>query len=77
MPDESPVAEQQTPTLVPLGIGQRGQKPISGVIVQRQERELLTPVEVDDDTRRPAAEASARVVQQHRAGQRHGYSENW
>jgi hypothetical protein len=44
----------------------------SGIgVVERKHGEPLAPVEADGDTRRPAAEPSARVVQENRALERH------
>jgi hypothetical protein len=40
-------------------------------IVERQDRETLSVIDSDDDTRRPPAEASAGVVQQHRSARPH------
>jgi hypothetical protein len=39
------------------------------LVVHGQERELVTPIEENDDPRRPAAEASAPVVEEHRTTQ--------
>ncbi len=39
------------------------------LVTHGQKRELATPIEKDDDPRRPAAEPSSAVVEEHRATQ--------
>lgn len=69
--DGRPVALHEPPARVALvlweGIEQSGRRRI----VERQEREAPPAVDSDDDTRRPAAEASACVVEQHRSARSH------
>jgi hypothetical protein len=44
---------------------------VGHAIVEWEERQTVSAIEADDDTRRPAAEASAGVVQENRTAQRH------
>ena len=60
-----PVALHEPPTRVALVLGEGVEQTDRRRIVERQEREALPPVDSDDDTRRPPAEASASVVEQH------------
>jgi hypothetical protein len=63
--DERPVAPHEPPAREALLDGERGEESVRRVVVERKERQLLAPVGPGDDPRRPPAEASAGVVQQH------------
>lgn len=65
------VAPDESPAGVALVFRQRDEEVGCHVIVERDECETMPPIETDDDTRRPAAEASAGVVQEDRTTQRH------
>lgn len=67
VPRERTVIEREMPTREALVLGERLEEWRRLLVVHREQRELLSPVEHDDDPRRPAAEASARVVKEHRA----------
>ena len=69
--DRRPVALHEPPARVALVLWEGSSKRLRRRIVERQEREAPPAVESDDDTRRPAAEASARVVEQHRSARSH------
>ena len=62
--EERAVAPRQSPAREALGLGERLEQRCRGDIVEREDGEPLAAIEADDDTRRPAAEASARVVQE-------------
>ena len=64
--DERAVPSGETPARDALVLRERREQGRCGVVVERQDRKAPGAVEADDDTRRPAAEASARVVQEDR-----------
>ena len=68
--DERAVAPGETPAREPLGLRQRHEQRWRCDVVERQDCEAFADVEADGDTRRPAAEASTRVVQEDRALER-------
>ena len=70
MTDDPAIGHGESPALVALRLRDRGQELFGPVGVDRKERQLAVAIEADDDTRRPAAEASAAVVEQHRARER-------
>lgn len=64
---QGPVAEDEPPALAACLLG-HGREQIAGFVVsEREHRQLLVPVERDDDPRRPPAELSATRVEQNRA----------
>jgi hypothetical protein len=69
--EDRAVALHEAPAVEALVFRQRREKVSRHEIVERDERKAVSSVEEDDDTRRPAAEASAGVVQEDRAAQRH------
>jgi hypothetical protein len=62
--DESPAREA-------LGLGQVPDERNGCGVVEGKHGESLASVEADDDTRRPAAEPSAGVVEEYRPHERH------
>jgi hypothetical protein len=60
-----PVAEDEPPALRALVLGNRRKEPVGLAVPEREQREPLASVERGDDPRRPAAEASAAVVEEH------------
>lgn len=69
--EDRAVALHQAPAVQALVFRQGREKVPCDVIVERDERQTVSAIETDDDTRRPAAEASAGVVQEDRPAQRH------
>jgi hypothetical protein len=69
--DERAVAAHEAPARGTLVLGQRGEERPCLAVVERQDREALATVEADGDTRSPAAEASAGVVEKHGATEGH------
>jgi hypothetical protein len=69
--EDRAVAIHQAPAGQALVFRQGREKVACDVIVERDERQTVSAIETDDDTRRPAAEASAGVVQEDRPAQRH------
>ena len=69
--EQRAVAAGEPPARVPLPLGKRREERRGVQVVQRQDREAPTAVEANGDTRRPAAEASACVVEQDRPLQAH------
>lgn len=69
--EDRAVAPHQAPAVEALVFRQGCEQVSRDVIVERDERQTASAVETDDDTRRPAAEASAGVVQEDRPAQRH------
>jgi hypothetical protein len=65
------VALHEAPAVEALVFRQRREKVSRHEIVERDERKAVPSVEEDDDTRRPAAEASAGVVQEDWTAERH------
>jgi hypothetical protein len=65
--DERAVAAREAPAGEALGLWERGEQRRRCGVVERQDRQAPAGIEAGDDTRRPAAEASARVVQEDRA----------
>jgi hypothetical protein len=65
-PDRGSVCEHEPPAGLALRNRHAVQQLTCARVVQREEPELLAAVEPGDDPRRPAAEASLGVVQQHR-----------
>jgi hypothetical protein len=63
-PHRCPVAVDEPGALVPHGLRHRREQPGDLGVGERQQRELILPVEPGDDPRRPTAEASAVVVEQ-------------
>jgi hypothetical protein len=61
----------EAPALEALAFRQGSEKVSRHEIVERDERQTAPAIEADDDTRRPAAEASAGVVQENGAAQGH------
>jgi len=68
---ERAVAVRQAPAGEALVLGELRDKRRCRDVVERQDREPLPAVDADDDTRRPAAEASTCVVEQDRTGEAH------
>jgi hypothetical protein len=62
--DERAVAAREAPAGEALGLWERGEQRRRCGVVERQDRQAPAGIEADDDTRRPAAEASAGVVQE-------------
>jgi hypothetical protein len=62
--DDGAVALHEAPAVEALAFRQRSKKVSRHEIVERDERQTVPAIEADDDTRRPAAEASASVVQE-------------
>ena len=62
--EERAVTARQAPARKPLVLWKGREQNRRRGVVERKDREALAEVEADDDTRRPAAEASARVVQE-------------
>ena len=69
--DGRPVALHESPACTALVLREILEKNRCRPIVEGQDRETLSVIDSDDDTRRPPAEASARVVQQHRSARSH------
>ena len=69
--DGRPVAFHESPARVALVFGETVEQTGRRRIVERQEREMLSVIDSDDDTRRPPAEASAGVVEQHGSARSH------
>ena len=69
--EDRAVALHEAPAVEALVFRQRREKVSRHEIVERDERKTMTSIEADDDTRRPAAEASAGVVEEDRAAQRY------
>ena len=69
--EERAVTARQAPARKPLVLRKRCEQHRRSGVAERNDRELLAEVEADDDTRRPAAEASARVVQEDRSLEGH------
>jgi hypothetical protein len=65
------VAPHEAPAVEALVLRQVSEEVARNWIVERDERQTLRAVEADDDTRRPAAEPSAGVVQEDRPARRH------
>ncbi len=65
--DERSVAEHEVPAREPIVCGEPLEQSRGFLVAHGQERELGAPVEDDDDPRRPAAEPSPGVVEEHRA----------
>jgi hypothetical protein len=68
--EERSVAPHEPPAREALGL-ERDEEGARRVVVERKERQLPAPVGPGDDPRRPPAEASAGVVQQHGPAHRH------
>ena len=64
--DNGSVLEDEAPRCEELIVGEVGEESSGFGVGERKDRELLFGVEEDDDTRRPAAEASATVIQEDR-----------
>jgi hypothetical protein len=69
--DERPVREHQAPRRHARVIGYPFEQVRHSFVLQRQECEALFAVELGDDPRRPAAEPSARVVEENGAVELH------
>ena len=69
--DDRAVALHEAPAVEALAFRQRSQKVSRHEIVEWDKRQTVAAIEADDDTRRPATEASAGVVQKDRPPQRH------
>jgi len=69
--EDRAVALHEAPAVEALVFRQRREKVSRHEIVERDERKTMTSIKTDDDTRRPAAEASAGVVEEDRTAQRH------
>jgi hypothetical protein len=61
------VPEDDPPTLAPLFVRHGGKQTAGRRIGEREQGQLLAPVEPDDDPRRPAAERSSVGIEQDRA----------
>lgn len=68
---ERAVRTGESPGRRPFALGQLGEERRCRVVLERQDRELLTAVEPVDDARREPAEAALAVVEEDRAGRRH------
>ena len=68
---ERAVATREAPAREALGLWERLEQGARGDVVEREDRQPLAAIEADDDTRRPAAEASARVVQENGPSEDH------
>ena len=68
--EDRAVSSHEAPAVEALVFGQRREQVSRHEIVERDERKTMPSIEADDDTRRPAAEASAGVVQEDRTAQR-------
>jgi hypothetical protein len=66
VPDEPAVSKREAPALVARGLREWSEERARFLVVDREDGKLVVPIESDDDTRRPAAEASTRVVEQDR-----------
>jgi hypothetical protein len=69
--EDRAVALHEAPAVEALVFRQGREEVSRHEIVERDERKTLPSIEADDDTRRPAAEASAGVVQEDRTAERH------
>jgi hypothetical protein len=69
--EDRAVTLHEAPAVEALAFRQGCEKIFRHEIVERDERQTVPAIEADDDTRRPAAEASAGVVQEDRPPQRH------
>ena len=69
--EERAVTARQAPARKPLVLRKGCEQHRRRGVAERNDREPLAEVEADDDTRRPAAEASARVVQEDRSLEGH------
>ena len=69
--DGRPVALHESPACTALVLGEILEEHRCRRILERQDRETLSAIDSDDDTRRPPAEASAGVVQEHRSAWPH------
>jgi hypothetical protein len=65
--DWCPVSKHEPPALVAGFLGDRGEQPAGLVVRERKQSELLAPVELDGEPRRPATEPSGAGVEQDRA----------
>jgi hypothetical protein len=63
--DDGAIAPHEVPGREPLLFDETLEERGSCFVAHRQEPELLSAVEVDDDPRRPATESSTRVVDEH------------
>jgi hypothetical protein len=70
-PDERPVREHEAPRRHARVIGYPFEQALRLFVLQRQECEIFFAVELGDDPRSPAAEPSARVVEQNGAVELH------
>lgn len=70
VPDKGAIAAREMPAREALVLGERLEELRRLLVVHREQRELLSPVEEDDDPRRPAAEPSTGVVEEDRAAAR-------
>jgi hypothetical protein len=68
--EDRAVAPHEAPAVEALVVRQGSEKVSRHEIVERDERQMVPAIEADDDTRRPAAEASAGVVQEDRTTRR-------
>ena len=64
---ERAVYPREPPGRQPLALGQLGEERSRRVVLQRQERELVTPVDTSDAARGEAAEPALAVVEQNGA----------
>jgi hypothetical protein len=59
------VAEHEPPAFIPRLFGHGGQQAAGLIVIERQQRQLLAPVDPGDDTRRPTAELSGARVEEY------------
>jgi hypothetical protein len=67
--DRCPVSTHEPPAVVARVLGHAREKPRCVVVGEREQGQLVAPVELGDDPRRPTTELSGAGVEQYRAMQ--------
>ena len=70
VPGERAIPPREAPGIEPLAVGEPGEQRRRRVVLQRQDGEVLSPVEPDDDQGGEPAEPAPGVVEEHGAAER-------